>query len=132
MTKKIIRNCRHENGIFFRKKRHSEILVREICFRPSQTRRQVSATGVPLCFLDALFVLSQSSILCSSLFPMSRSRISFQDKLPLYSHPPSQTPLQGCCFVFSRCICCIFTRLYQLSKPLAVATAISKRIRGES
>src|SRR6218665_3155435 len=34
-----------ENGNFFRKKRHSEILVCEKNFRPPQTRRQVSATA---------------------------------------------------------------------------------------
>ena len=32
-------------GIFFRKNRHSEILVREKNFRPPQIRRQGSATG---------------------------------------------------------------------------------------
>jgi len=33
-----------ENGHFFRKKPHSEILVPGIFFRPPQTRRQVSTT----------------------------------------------------------------------------------------
>jgi len=42
MTKK--RFSEFENGNFVPKKRHSEILVCEKCFRPLQTRRQVSAT----------------------------------------------------------------------------------------
>src|SRR6218665_3571224 len=34
-----------ENGNFFRRKRHSEILIREKNFRPPQIRLQVSATA---------------------------------------------------------------------------------------
>jgi len=50
MTKKrVIRNFCREWKIF-PKKRHSEILVREKCFRPPQTRRQVSATELQTSF----------------------------------------------------------------------------------
>jgi len=42
--RKVVRNLGRENGNFFTKNRHSEILVREKCFRLPLTRRQVSAT----------------------------------------------------------------------------------------
>src|SRR6218665_2378701 len=47
MTKKGHQNFGRENGKFFQKNCHSEILVRENIFPSPQTRRRVSAIGPP-------------------------------------------------------------------------------------